>query len=529
VQIGARRAAAVQAAAQEHRDPSIAERPAPDVRLRERFGFQPGGKPIHPEIEFLRRYGVAARLLSDATWRAERHGTDVRLELFAGGLDRNLYWSALAADLSVPFIEDLSGFALIEHADLIGIEAVRCPAAALVSTGRDVRLVVAPTATDITLLRKRLRTTPALANRIAITPPETIRALLALKVRSALRAHAASRLASKLPMLSSRKRVGSGLKGLALLGAALLALILLAPAWTYSVAGLACSLFFVNCSAWKIAAAFRRPRTLRLEPVPDTRLPTYTILVPLYRETSVVGDLIRHLGALDYPVCKLQILLLLEADDASTRAAVMRRANGAPFEVLIIPPGGPRTKPNALTYALPFARGDIVVVFDAEDRPEADQLRKAAAAFRERPHLGCVQARLAPDNFDSWLARMFTLEYAANFEVLLPALASWRLPVPLGGTSNHFPRAVLERVGAWDPATSRKTPTLVSGSPASVIRRRRSSRVRMRKPRSRYGNGCRSVGAGSKAGCRPRRSVSAGEYRGASASRLGRGWPCMAC
>ena len=115
------------------------------------------------------------------------------------------------------------------------------------------------------------------------------------------------------------------------------------------------------------------------------------------------------------------------------------------------PSSQPRTKPKALTYALNFARGDYVVVFDAEDRPEPDQLRKAAAAFREQPGLGCVQARLTPDNRDSWFARMFTLEYAANFDVLLPALASWRVPLPLGGTSNHFPREVLEAVGAWDP------------------------------------------------------------------------------
>ena len=107
--------------------------------------------------------------------------------------------------------------------------------------------------------------------------------------------------------------------------------------------------------------------------------------------------------------------------------------------VITVPPGGPRTKPKALTFALPFASGDLVVVYDAEDRPQADQLRKAAAAFRERPGLGCVQARLTPDNETSWLSRMFALEYAANFEVLLPALASWRAPLPLGGTSNHFP------------------------------------------------------------------------------------------
>ena len=174
-------------------------------------------------------------------------------------------------------------------------------------------------------------------------------------------------------------------------------------------------------------------------------------MVPLYREAAVVPELLRRLAALDYPASKLQVLLVLEADDAECRAAVAAHASRPLFELVIAPSLGPRTKPKALTYALAFARGDCVVVFDAEDRPEPDQLRKAAAAFREWPDLGCVQARLAPDNAGSWLARMFTVEYAANFEVLLPALADWRVPLPLGGTSNHFPRAVLERVGAWDP------------------------------------------------------------------------------
>jgi hypothetical protein len=145
------------------------------------------------------------------------------------------------------------------------------------------------------------------------------------------------------------------------------------------------------------------------------------------------------------------VLFLLEADDMASRAAFARQTLPPGFEVLVVPAAQPRTKPKALTFALPFARGDLVVVFDAEDRPQPDQLRKAAAAFHERPSLGCVQARLAPDNLGSWFARMFTVEYAANFEVLLPALSSWRVPLPLGGTSNHFPRVVLEAIGGWDP------------------------------------------------------------------------------
>ena len=165
----------------------------------------------------------------------------------------------------------------------------------------------------------------------------------------------------------------------------------------------------------------------------------------------------------------------MEADDVETRAALLAQEKLAHCEILVVPPGGPRTKPNALTYALSFVRAEYVVVFDAEDRPERDQLRKAVAAFRERPSLGCVQARLAPDNAESWFSRMFILEYAANFEIFLPALASFGVPLPLGGTSNHFPRAVLEKVAAPGiPTTSPRMRTSAFAWPASAIEPRPS-------------------------------------------------------
>jgi cellulose synthase/poly-beta-1,6-N-acetylglucosamine synthase-like glycosyltransferase len=93
------------------------------------------------------------------------------------------------------------------------------------------------------------------------------------------------------------------------------------------------------------------------------------------------------------------------------------------------------------------------VVYDAEDRPEPDQLRRALDAFAVGgDRLACAQARLTIDNTaDSWLARMFTAEYAGLFDVFLPSLAAWRLPLPLGGSSNHFRADILRWVGAWDP------------------------------------------------------------------------------
>ena len=182
-------------------------------------------------------------------------------------------------------------------------------------------------------------------------------------------------------------------------------------------------------------------------------LPLYTVLVPLFREASVVAELLASLRALDYPPDRLEIMLIVERADDETQAALGRANLDAHMRVLIVPDGEPRTKPRAIQYALQWAHGDYVVVYDAEDAPEPDQLRRALAAIGAGGgRIGCLQAQLNIYNSDaSWFTRQFTVEYTALFDCILPALERLQLPVPLGGTSNHFPRAVLESVGGWDP------------------------------------------------------------------------------
>jgi cellulose synthase/poly-beta-1,6-N-acetylglucosamine synthase-like glycosyltransferase len=92
------------------------------------------------------------------------------------------------------------------------------------------------------------------------------------------------------------------------------------------------------------------------------------------------------------------------------------------------------------------------VIYDAEDRPDTDQLRKAAAHFHAgSPKLAVLQAHLRIENVgDSWLTRLFALDYAAHFDILLPGLARLGLSLPLGGTSNHFKTDILREVGGWD-------------------------------------------------------------------------------
>jgi cellulose synthase/poly-beta-1,6-N-acetylglucosamine synthase-like glycosyltransferase len=185
----------------------------------------------------------------------------------------------------------------------------------------------------------------------------------------------------------------------------------------------------------------------------DADLPIYTVLVPAYKESNVVGLLMNNLKVLDWPAEKLQILLLLEEDDDETIAAAEAADLPDTVTVLKIPDAHPKTKPKACNFGLQFTRGEYVVIFDAEDKPDRDQLKKAYIAFRKGGEkMVVVQAALNYFNRgENFLTRMFTLEYSFWFDYMLPGLSKLKLPIPLGGTSNHFRTDMLRELGAWDP------------------------------------------------------------------------------
>jgi glycosyltransferase XagB len=186
---------------------------------------------------------------------------------------------------------------------------------------------------------------------------------------------------------------------------------------------------------------------------PDDQLPVITVLVPAFQEREVINRLIGNLAQMEYPVDLLDIKVLVEADDSATIDAIGVADPGSQFELVLVPKADPRTKPKALNYGLSIARGEIVTVYDVEDLPDPLQLRRAAIALsRADESVGCVQAKLAYHNVSqNIITRWFTIEYAMWFSLFLPGLASYRAPIPLGGTSNHFRRSVLRAMGAWDP------------------------------------------------------------------------------
>jgi glycosyltransferase XagB len=186
--------------------------------------------------------------------------------------------------------------------------------------------------------------------------------------------------------------------------------------------------------------------------ISEEDLPNYTVLVPLFREETIVLRLIEALDRLHYPRNKLQVLLLLEEEDRATRTVLERIDLGSHYHLVIIPKGLPQTKPRALNVGLSLATGDLICIYDAEDNPHPTQLRQVAALFAgSDARFACLQCPLNIYNAtDSPLASLFALEYAALFHLLDPGLANLRLPVPLGGTSNHFRTQILRDVHGWD-------------------------------------------------------------------------------
>lgn len=214
-------------------------------------------------------------------------------------------------------------------------------------------------------------------------------------------------------------------------------------------------LFFLFVVLLRGLCTLPPPQARRRLPVAlsDDELPTYTVLVPLFRETSVLAQLMASLEQLDYPPEKLDIKIILEANDRAMREAVASIGLPSHFDVVVVPKGKPQTKPRALNYAMHFARGTLATIFDGEDIPQPNQLRLAAAEFAHLPdHVACLQAALELYNpAENWLTRQFAAEYAGLFHVILPALSAYHLPLPLGGTSNHFRVEALRAVGGWDP------------------------------------------------------------------------------
>jgi cellulose synthase/poly-beta-1,6-N-acetylglucosamine synthase-like glycosyltransferase len=410
------------------------------------------------ELDCLRTV-LAASVLKAAEARSREVGSGADQVLIRRGvIDETAYLSRLADHTGIA-LETLCddarrSFPLLDHQ--ISQAAVH----GLLPLRQNGRLIwaVAPRGTTARMLTRLMRQFPALADRLRLVTTRDFNQFLLQHGGETLARRATDALQQAFPTLSAAPVAVTAPQWRLWLGRALraggLALLLtLATPFGPEICSGLLAVWFLAFIGLRIAGCLiPRKAPAICQAVPDDQLPVYTVIAALYREARTVDALLRAIDALDYPREKLDVIIVLELDDLETRAALARLRPLPHVQVLIAPAFGPRTKPKALNFALPFARGSFTTVFDAEDRPEPGQLRAALDAFRQNGvEVACVQASLCIDNIsESWLSRMFAAEYAGQFDIFLPGFSRLRLPLPLGGSSNHFRTGVLREVGGWD-------------------------------------------------------------------------------
>lgn len=264
-------------------------------------------------------------------------------------------------------------------------------------------------------------------------------------------------LAGRHPEWSARGPLSTTQRRIALGVAILLALdVATHPMPTLRALVADATVFYLLSIAYRLAIAWASRKgglSFPKEVLAEQRdWPLYSILVPMYREGATLPGLVAALRRLDYPADRLDVQLLLEADDDETVSAAKAMDLPSFVRVTLVPPSLPRTKPKACNIGLAAAKGDYLVIYDAEDRPDPDQLKKAVLAFEASgKDVACVQSALDYHNpRQNLLTRLFTAEYSAWFDLALPGLARLGAPIPLGGTSNHFRIGVLRSLLGWD-------------------------------------------------------------------------------
>jgi len=382
---------------------------------------------------------------------AERDGVSADEALLAYGLmDETLFYQCLARHLGVPFASEpllLDVGAAYAQAVEAGVAKIAHP--------DGVAFLSAPCGERLGALLRMKAMNGRSPAHLVITTPRLFAQSIRHSAQKRITADASFALMSADMNFSARSRTNSFQMMLAFGSFLLLSFGLYwVPIATGLSAALALAVLFFAAVLYRlfVAAAAIGAERKTYPPLADCDLPRYTIVVALHREARICRQLVERLERIDYPRSKLDIKFVIEDDDIEMRLALKALKLTPIYEIIVAPSGQPRTKPRALNIALPFARGDYLCIYDAEDAPDRDQLRRAAAQFvASSDTISCLQAKLVVDNVDDTrLTRLFAIEYAALFSVQNVGLADCGHALPLGGSSNHFRLPALRHVMGWD-------------------------------------------------------------------------------
>lgn len=398
---------------------------------------------------------LSKKHLNHAAYLADQNDTNIETELIANRyISDHDYFRCIAQQLDLKFFTEIDPSSIISSPSIDVLLSRNGPLR--IQMDNRVYTVISPSVADFQKLKNLFSSKPDLQQNFAIAASKTIREAV-WQLNEIERVSTVVRQLQDTQPDKSAKSLLSNWQSyfLGVLSLAACLLVYFQPGSIFLALHASLALIYLSFNLLKLSAGFYPHPEADLQKLPEStrNLPYYTILIALYKEEQVAEQLIKAMSRLNWPKSKLDIKLICEADDIATINALINANPGPEFEIIKVPHMEPRTKPKALQYAMSGAKGEFIAVYDAEDRPHPEQLMEAYRWFDQGDEcIGCMQAPLVITNADvGWLPGLFSLEYSGLFRRLIPLLSHFGLPIPLGGTSNHFRKSALERVGGWDP------------------------------------------------------------------------------
>lgn len=203
---------------------------------------------------------------------------------------------------------------------------------------------------------------------------------------------------------------------------------------------IACALRFVVSRETRSAEGFYALR--------DDQLPSITVILPAYCEERTIGHALDALRTVDYP--DLEIIAIDDGSPDGTAGAIARHLAHEP-RLRLLQKQVNEGKAMAMNDALAIARGEVIVVIDADAQIAPGTLRAIAAHFARMPRVGAVTGNPRPVNLGTWIAEMQVVEFASNVSMMRRAQVTWGRILTMSGVVSAFRTSVLADVGLFDP------------------------------------------------------------------------------
>ena len=204
-------------------------------------------------------------------------------------------------------------------------------------------------------------------------------------------------------------------------------------------------LLLYNWISVRSVVKFRSPRIYERPKL------SFTAIIPARHEEEVIGETMRAVSQINYPLELTEVLVVLRQDDTGTieKAKITLDTMSRKNTRIITFDGFPINKPHGLNIALNEAQNDVIVIFDAEDEPHQD-IYNIVNTTMIRDRADVVQCGIQLMNFHSnWYSLFNVLEYYFWFKSCLQFFSEKGV-IPLGGNTVFFRKEIIQRYGGWD-------------------------------------------------------------------------------